>query len=124
MEPAKLSAGRHRVLIVEDEMFIALALQELVEDAGYDVIGPVNSIQLALAAIEREPPTIGLLDANLAGKTSTPIAAALKRGGIPFGVLTGYTNLNHEDDVLRDAPRLMKPFRPTELVTLLEQLCP
>ena len=112
-----------RVLVVEDELLIGLDLQATIEKAGHDVIGPVPSIRKALAAIEKDAPDAALLDANLAGVSSLPVAEALKLRDIPFGVVSGYASLDAEGEALRGAPRLDKPFDASEVVRLLQRIC-
>lgn len=117
------SESRGRVLVVEDELLIGLDLQATIEQAGFSVIGPVPSIRKAMEAIEKDAPDAALLDANLAGISSLPIAEALRVRGIPFGVVSGYAALDAEGEALRAAPRMDKPFNASEVVRLLQRLC-
>lgn len=114
---------RGRILVVEDELLIGLDLQATIEQAGFGVIGPVPSIRQAMEAIEKDAPDAALLDANLAGISSLPIAEALSMRDIPFGVVSGYAALDAEGEALRTAPRLEKPFNASEVVGLLKRLC-
>ena len=113
---------RRRVLLVEDEFFIALELQSIIEHEGYEVVGPFRDVDNALAAIKVEPPVMALLDANLEGTSSSPIAEELLRRGIPFGVVTGYPNLLREHEALRHAHHLQKPYSSAEVARLLHSL--
>ena len=61
--------GVARVLVVEDEALIAMDLQALLEEAGYQVLGPANSSAAALALIDNEEPDVALLDVNLGRST-------------------------------------------------------
>lgn len=103
---------------------IALDLQSIIEREGYEVIGPIRDVDRALAEIENDPPTMALLDSNLDGFSSSPIAEALQRRGIPFGVVTGYPHLREEHASLRDARYLEKPYRSADVVRLLHDLSP
>jgi DNA-binding response OmpR family regulator len=114
--------NRGRLLLVEDELMIALELQSIIEREGYDVIGPIRDIDKALAHIENDPPSMALLDANLEGKSSGPIAEALRLKCIPFGVVTGYPHLRDEHAALRGAPYLEKPYSTADVVRLLHDL--
>ncbi len=111
-----------RILIVEDEYLVADYLALLLEDLGYEPVGPVPTVPEALAAVAREKLDAALLDANLAGKTSAPIAAALAARGIPFIVVTGYGNLNLGHPALQQAPRVNKPFTAADLAAMLAKI--
>jgi CheY-like chemotaxis protein len=97
------------VLIVEDEFFIALALQSTVETLGYAVRGPFGRAEEALAALDEDPPDAALLDVQLLEETTAPVAKALRERHIPFLVLSGYDRDDLADPVLREAPLLSKP---------------
>jgi two-component SAPR family response regulator len=101
-------AGR-RILIVEDQFLLAMELELLLQHRGCLVLGPVPSIDHALALIDGDPPDVALLDVNLKGKRATPIAAALRSLGVPFVLITGYSGSQLSEPELRDAPRIDKP---------------
>ncbi|MDZ4760988.1 MAG: response regulator [Alphaproteobacteria bacterium] len=79
------------VLIVEDEALVALMMQMLVEDEGWTAIGPVGTVAKAIETVNAGI-EIGcaLLDLNLRGETSWPVADALAAKGIPFAFTSGY----------------------------------
>jgi len=108
-----------RVLVVEDEYYIALNISGSLEDLGCDVLGPVATIEEALAIVRSERLDGVLLDANLKGVSSTPVATELRARVIPFIVVTGYGRLELEPGVLNAAPRLGKPFDVSELKKLV-----
>lgn len=110
------------MLLVEDELIIALELQAIIEQEGYEVAGPFRDVSKALTEIEAAPPRMALLDANIGGISSSPIAEALQHMGIPFAVITGYPHLREEHESLRRAPYLRKPYRPAEIMRLLQSL--
>lgn len=110
------------ILIVEDELVIAIELQRLLEDEGYTVIGPVKSVAHALASIEEDSPDAVILDLNLGGERSTPVAATLAAKGIPFIVTSGYDAAMSGDSTLHGAPWLDKPIRYDRLLRHLERL--
>ncbi|PZW44915.1 response regulator receiver domain-containing protein [Humitalea rosea] len=84
-----LLAGR-RVLVVEDEALVAMLVEDALLDAGAEVLGPVRSVPEALALMAKQVPDAAVLDVNLDGVPSTPIADALAAAGVPFIVATGY----------------------------------
>jgi CheY-like chemotaxis protein len=82
------------ILVVEDEGLIALHLTELLENAGYQVIGPVSSGETALIAARESPrPGLVLMDVRLAGRMDGIEAARLIREHFPIPVmfLTAYS---------------------------------
>lgn len=105
----------HRVLVVEDDFLIAMELESLLTEDGYLVQGPVATIPHALAQLEEGLPDAVLLDVNLNGRRSTPIAAALTARGVPFVLLTGYGRQQLTEPELRDARILSKPVSIQDL---------
>lgn len=108
-----------RLLVVEDEFMVAEHIAMLLGDFGCDVVGPVGTIEEALAAVAGGDLDGALLDANLNGHSSAPIAAALQSASVPFVVVTGYGARNLGDDALDCAPRLIKPFSTANLGSTL-----
>ena len=114
-----------RILVIEDEFFMADELRQKLEAAGALVIGPAPSVERALALIKDEI-TIeaALLDVNLGGDMSYPVAEALIVRSVPFVFTTGY-----DESVLAEhyalMPRCQKPTEFSsivgELVTLLPE---
>jgi CheY-like chemotaxis protein len=101
-------SGR-RVLVVEDEMIVAWLLQDLLADLGCVVIGPAANVNQALGMVEAEAVDAAVLDVNLNGQMSYPVADALAARGVPFVFTTGYA----KDGVLeryRANPILQKPY--------------
>ena len=80
-----------RILLVEDDYFIADAMLGALEDAGATVLGPVSSVKEALALLDGEPEVdSAILDINLNGEMVYPVADALTARGVPFIFATGY----------------------------------
>src|SRR5476649_920932 len=115
-------SGR-RVLLVEDEMIVAWLLTEMLADLGFTVVGPAVSVNQALAMIDAEAIDMAVLDVNLNGQMSYPIADALAARGVPFVFSTGYDRDRLPDDY-RNFPVLQKPFRRSELLDTLAELLP
>jgi DNA-binding response OmpR family regulator len=109
-----------RVLIVEDEPFIAVDLQTILTAAGYEVAGIAGSSPDAMAALERGGVEAVILDGNLQGESAAPLAEWLRRGGIPFLVVSGYSG--DQLDWLGDARLIGKPFLPQALLDALAAL--
>ena len=114
----ELLKGRH-VLVVEDEYFIADDLRRMFEENGAQVIGPVGSVDAALAVIERSPRIDGaVLDINLREIMVFPVADALRAKGVPFVFATGYEE-SAVPSRLRDAAHCEKPIEPARLAEVL-----
>jgi DNA-binding NtrC family response regulator len=113
-------SGR-RVLLVEDDMIVAWLLEDMLAELDCAVVGPAASVDQALAMIDVEAIDVAVLDVNLNGQMSYPIADALAARGVPFAFSTGY----HKDSLLEDYrifPALQKPFHLQELTDMLATL--
>jgi CheY-like chemotaxis protein len=109
-----------RILIVEDELLVADYLEELLGLEGCIVLGPALQMYEALALIERGRPEAAVLDLNLHGERTTAVAEALRARRVPFVIVTGYgAEYIPDEKVLRQAPRLGKPFRSHQLLRAL-----
>ncbi len=104
------------ILVVEDEILIALDLVAQLEEWGFSPVGPCSSVQHALAALEAATPDAALLDMNLGRDgTSEPIAMALQERGVPFLFLTGYSAHPLSFEGLSGQHPLTKPC-PTDVL--------
>jgi len=119
---AGMAGAARKVLVVEDEALVAMLVEDALLDAGFGVLGPAATVEEALALLDRETPDAVVLDLNLAGETSTPVADCLAARSIPYVIATGYgaTGLppGHEDAVV-----LAKPYDPAELTSVLDRIC-
>lgn len=79
-----------RILVVEDEYFIAVDIKERLEAAGAVVVGPVATIGKALSLMETETLDGAILDLNLGGEMGFRVADALTERAIAFVLATGY----------------------------------
>jgi CheY-like chemotaxis protein len=93
-----------KVLIVEDSYLLALTLEDMLTEAGADVVAIASSVDLALAAMERHAIDIACLDINLGSETSFPVADALAMRQTPFVFVSAY-----DADILPPAHR-HRPF--------------
>jgi CheY-like chemotaxis protein len=112
-----------RVLVVEDDAVLAMLVEDWLVELGYAVAGPANNVEGALALVEREGAALGagLVDVSLGKDNSYPIAAALRRRGVPFAFVTGHDARELAAD-FRDAPTLTKPFSCEDLTQILARL--
>src|ERR1700709_523125 len=79
-----------RILIIEDEVLVAMYLEELLTEMGHQVAGPAARINDALELAREAAFDFAVLDVNLAGVPSFPVADVLRQRGIPFVFVTGY----------------------------------
>lgn len=123
MTEASPLAGR-RVLIVEDEVLIALDIESALEDRGAEVTGPVTRLADGLAAATDENSVFdcAVLDINLQGEEVFPIAEVLERRGVPFLFHTGHGDSKTLRKQFANAPVCNKPFQTERLVNELENL--
>lgn len=111
-----------RVLVAEAEAVIALDLERTLQGFGCAVLGPVAAVADALRLLERERPDAALLELDLKDGHAAPLAEALARRGVPFALVTAHDRGEHEEPVLRAAPRVPKPYRRGELDRILGRL--
>ena len=107
-----------RVLIVEDEIVVALFMEDILTEFGYQVAGVIGHLDDALA---REPDyDLAVLDVHLNGRSVFEFADKLTALGIPFVFATGYGERGIPERH-RGRPVLQKPFQPDDLKRALEQ---
>lgn len=105
-----------KLLVVEDEMLIAMQMAESLQDAGWSVLGPAATVEEASQILEgSERPDAAILDVNLDGKTVFPFAEALQARGIPFLFCTGYETLD-AGGRFEDCDRLRKPAHVDQII--------
>jgi len=107
-----------RILVVEDEAYLAADLAESLRVRGATVIGPAATLAEAYRAIETHWIDRAVLDLNLDGEMSYPIADRLEAAGIPYVIATGYA-ADALPERFRGKPRLEKPYRAEALAVLM-----
>ncbi len=110
-----------RVLLVEDEMMVALLVESMLIDLGHEVIGPVGRLDRAVAMAEREIIDFAIIDVNINGGKAYPVAAALSARGIPFIFATGYGRAGLAAP-FQDRPALQKPYRFEDMRAAIEAI--
>jgi CheY-like chemotaxis protein len=111
-----------RVLVVEDEMLIAMLIEEALQDLGCVVVGPVGKLDAALRLASEEALDAAVLDVTIRGGQVYPVAERLLARGIPFLLASGYGDWVLPES-LRDQPRLTKPFTQHDLEGHVRRLC-
>ena len=110
------------ILIVEDDPFIAMDLQDTFEDEGYEVMGPVAEKAEGMSLIADHMPDVAMLDYNLGGETSEDIARCLKKNSVPFVFLTGQIARVVDSEDLGSPKIIAKPFTPQLLIKEIGKL--
>jgi CheY-like chemotaxis protein len=95
-------------------MLVVWLLEDMLADLGCTVVGPASNVEQALAMINAEAIDVAVLDVNLNGQMSYPVADALAARDVPFVFSTGYDKDTLLDGY-RNFPVLQKPFHRSEL---------
>ncbi len=114
--PEAATPTSKRVLIVEDEPLIAAHLEQLLVEAGHHVIGPASSVSAAVRLALTEDLDFAILDVNLGGEHSFPIADLLAGKSVPFLFSTGYASRAGLPERFREAVLLTKPCDARDLL--------
>ena len=112
-----------RVLVVEDDMLIALVIEQTLQDLGCVVFGPVGKLDAAMQMANDEVLDAAILDVNIRGGHIYPVAERLRARGIPFALASGYGDWALPQ-AFRNQPRLTKPFTARELEAQVLSLHP
>jgi DNA-binding response OmpR family regulator len=110
-----------RVLIVEDEVFVALHLKEELSAAGHEVLGPTAVPAEAQSFVQRGEVDFAILDINLDGRSPRELAEDLRRRGIPFAYVSGYDEA-HVRTNMPEAPLVSKPLEMRVLHDLIDRV--
>jgi DNA-binding response OmpR family regulator len=113
-------AGK-RILVIEDEYFIASDMKRALEAENADVIGPVGDLGQGMALLAGGIPDAAVLDINLGGAYSYPIADILAANAVPYMFLTGYDDWMLPD-AYRAVPHVAKPFAIHAVLATIEKL--
>jgi CheY-like chemotaxis protein len=108
-----------RVLVVEDEPVVAMCLEDILEGLGCVPVGPATRLAEGLAMAAQEEFGAAILDINLGGERSTPIAEMLRRRGIPFVFASGYGSVPEGFDGM---PLIEKPYREGDIDAALRAI--
>lgn len=111
---ASLCLAGFRVLVVEDDMLIAIHIEEVLQDLGCVVVGPVGKLDAAMRMADGEALDAAILDVNVRGGHVYPVAERLRARGIPFALASGYGDWALPE-AFRNQARLTKPFTAQEL---------
>ncbi|MCR6628599.1 MAG: response regulator [Magnetospirillum sp.] len=112
-----------RVLLIEDEFLVATAVEAVLDSMGCEVVGPAATVEAALSLLsDGEAPDVAIVDLNLRGEPSEPVALELDRRHIPFVFATGY---DVDDDLSARFPAaqwLRKPYTDQQIRASLMEI--
>jgi CheY-like chemotaxis protein len=104
-----MPVARPRVLVVEDNLLIAMEVQFFVEECGCAAVGPVATLEKALGIAQEDGLAGAILDINLGAERVWPLAETLAARKVPFLLATGYGN-GDIPEAFKTRPHLAKPL--------------
>ncbi len=121
-QPSHAATKPQRVLVVEDSALVVVMIKTMLADMGWETVGPATRLADAVALAGTEAIDLALLDVNLAGEMSWPVAEVLQVRGIPFAFTTGYDADSVIPPSLASAPVVAKPFSNDDLEACLYRM--
>ncbi len=115
------SANFRRALVVEDEIMVAMYVEDLLTELGFEVAAIATGLDQALPLAREGTFDFAVLDINLAGEPSFPVAEVLRQRGIPFMFASGYGSKGVSDE-FRTAVRIQKPFLGRDLAQAIGKI--
>ncbi len=122
-ESVEIAPKQEAVLVVEDNMILALEMEKMLRRLGYSNVATAPNQKLAMRQIGDCDFALAVLDINLGGETSMEIANRLVDEGIPFAFASGYNKEFEIPEALAGFPRLTKPVDFVELKRVIKLLC-
>ena len=111
-----------RFMVVDDEIIVALDLEYMLTDLGHQVVETASRVDRAIEIARHCDIDMAILDINVRGTLSFPIAEILRDRGVPVIFASGY---GHKGLIaeFRDAHILTKPFGVDALAQMVEKAC-
>jgi DNA-binding response OmpR family regulator len=114
----RLQRSQKRVFIVEDELFLAMMLEDMLVELGHEVVAVASKLKDGLRMAQEVEFDLAILDVSLNGEKSLPIALAIEARGLPYIFATGYSHQNVEG-ARPGTPMLSKPYGMEDLQRIL-----
>ncbi|WP_301557745.1 response regulator [Rhizobium sp. SSA_523] len=115
----KLSSNRPTILVLEDDVLLAMDMEDHLVDLGYSVAGPFGRIDQVLKALPELDIVGAVVDLNLNGELSFPVIEALGQRQVPVIVCSGYAELPEVKSKLAGVPLIAKPWSPDKMERLV-----
>ena len=112
--PPDMAMATPRILVVEDEMTVAMLIEDMVNELSYEISAMVPRLEDAMRLLDSDDFDVAMLDVHLNGKTVFPFAAELDKRGVPYLFATAYGGRGIPEQ-FKDHMVLEKPFGPLEL---------
>jgi CheY-like chemotaxis protein len=109
-----------RILVIEDEGIVAMLLEDMLADLGHEVVASASNIERAKTLVDEAEVDLAIVDVNLNGHHTYPLADTLTERGIPFIFATGYGNAGLKTE-WQEAKVLQKPFTERDLATVIDE---
>ena len=110
-----------RILVVEDDFFISMELEAILSEAGGEV-GLCRTIKDALASVDKQAPSVAVLDFRMGEETTATVADRLNRRNVPFAFYTGQAEVDPLRALWPSCKIIAKPARPQALVNAIADL--
>jgi CheY-like chemotaxis protein len=108
-----------KALIIEDEALVAMLIEDILLELGYEVAGVAGRLEQALGSVQDLAFDFAVVDLNLNGVRTYPVAEALAARGAPFLFVTGYGSAGVEE-AWRGRPIVQKPFETKDLESAIK----
>ena len=116
-----MTGPTYSVFVVEDETMIRMMLVEMLEELGHTAVAEAAHLEQAVYLANCVEFDFAILDLNLAGRSSTPVAEILRSRKLPFIFSTGYGRSGTPSE-FADVPVIQKPFTVEELGRTVDEL--
>lgn len=114
-----MTPDKPKILVLEDELLVALDMAAALSRLGCTVVGPVPRVAAALRLVREEALSGAILDVNVGGSHSFEVADALSQRGVPFVFATGY-GADFIPKAYRQQVCLVKPIGREEIARVVE----
>jgi DNA-binding response OmpR family regulator len=121
MTEPDLMKNHPSILLLEDDLLLAMDMEDHLLQAGHKIVGPFGRIADAVDAIPRNDLAGAIVDLNLHGELSFPVIDMLRERSVPVIICSGHTELPELKGRLGKLPLLPKPWNPEKLNRLIEE---
>jgi DNA-binding NtrC family response regulator len=109
------------ILLLEDDLLLAMDMEDHLLQTGHKIVGPFGRIADAMDAIPRNDLAGAIVDLNLHGELSFPVIEMLQQHAVPVIVCSGYAELPEVKSRLDGLPMLPKPWNAQKLDRLMRE---